>query len=53
MKTIAKFFDSLKKAERYQNRLYNKYDYVRLVRWPGFEENGVYIWEVRNNEQYQ
>lgn len=38
MKTINKQFDTLKQAERFQNRLYNRYDYVRLVSSPTFSE---------------
>jgi hypothetical protein len=47
MKTIVKHFDSLKKAEQYQDKLYDKYDHVRLVRWPSFSEAGDYAWEVK------
>lgn len=46
MKTITKHFDTLKQAERYQNRLYGRYDKVRLVRSPRFSEAGTYVWEV-------
>ena len=46
MKTITKTYKTLKQAERYQNRLYNKYGTVRLVKWPRFTEEGVYVWEV-------
>lgn len=48
MKTITKTFDTLKQAEACQNRLYNKYNYVRLVRSPRFTEEGVYAWEVKD-----
>jgi hypothetical protein len=44
--TIAKTFDSLKQAERYQNRLYGKYDKVELVKSPMFSESGIYVWIV-------
>ena len=47
MKRITKHFATLKKAEAYQNRLYNRYDHVRLVNWPRFTEEGNYEWEVR------
>jgi len=47
MKTITKQFSSMKKADTYQNMLYDKYDYVRLTRWPIFEESGTYVWEVK------
>ncbi len=44
---IAKHFDSLKQAERFQDQLYAKYDHVRLTRSPLFTEQGWYVWEVR------
>jgi hypothetical protein len=47
MKTITKNCKTLKQAEQHQNRLYNKYDYVRLVRSPRFSEDGIYAWEVK------
>jgi hypothetical protein len=43
---IVKTYETLKQAERYQNRLYSKYSTVRLVGWPRFTEAGRYIWEV-------
>lgn len=46
MKKITKHFDTLAQAERYQNRLYDKYDHVRLIDFPRFSESGTYIWEV-------
>ena len=48
MKTISKHFDSLKKVEKYQNRLYNKYDSVKLVSFPHFCESGMYIFIVND-----
>ncbi len=47
MKTITKTYETQKQAERYQNRLYGKYNTVRLVRWPRFTEAGKYTWEVK------
>ena len=47
MKTIKKYFDNLKQAERYQNRLNGKYDSVKLIDFPHFEENGFYCWSVK------
>jgi len=46
MKTITKMCKTLKQAEVYQNRLYNKYEHVRLVRSPCFTEEGIYQWIV-------
>ncbi len=46
-KKIAKNYDSLRKAERYQNRLYGKYESVKLVLFPVSSESGKYVWEVR------
>lgn len=47
MKTITKTYKTLKQAESYQNRLYNKYNTVRLVSFPRFSEEGVYVWQVQ------
>lgn len=49
MKTKAKrrkIFSSLKKAENYQQKLYDTYNHVRLVDWPRFGEAGRYTWEI-------
>ncbi len=43
---ITKYFKSLIQAERYQNRLYNRYDSVQLVKSPRFSEDGYYSWLV-------
>jgi len=47
MKRITKVFDTLKQAEQFQNRLYDKYNHVRLVSSPTFSEDGTYVWEVK------
>jgi hypothetical protein len=44
---IYKEYKSMKSAERYMNRLYNEYDYVRLVDFPKGSEKGVYVFEVK------
>jgi len=44
--TIRKYFRTLKEAERYQNRLYNKWYAVRLISAPIFSESGTYVWDV-------
>jgi hypothetical protein len=46
MNTIRKYFKSIKQAEKYQNKLYNKYNYVRLIQSPIFTEDGLYEWHV-------
>ncbi len=43
---ITKYCQTLRQAERFQNKLYDEYDTVRLVRSPLFEEEGLYIWNV-------
>jgi hypothetical protein len=48
VKTITKRFTKLRQAENYQNRLYFRYERVRLVRSPRFSEDGIYAWEVVN-----
>lgn len=47
MQKLSKECKTLKQAERYQNQLYTKYDYVKLIQWPRFGEKGNYIWEVK------
>ena len=47
MKRITKRYETMKQAERYQNRLYGKFGYVRLVRSPLSGESGDYVWEVK------
>ena len=47
MKNISKKCKSLNAAVAYQNRLYNQYNYVRLVKVPRWEESGIYVWEVK------
>ena len=34
-------------AEKIQEKLYSKYDYVKLIEFPRFEDFGIYIWEVK------
>lgn len=48
---LSKECKTLKAAERYQNQLYNKYNYVRLIQSPRFKEAGNYIWEVKGTQQ--
>lgn len=47
MKTVSKHFDTLEQAEKCQDKLYDKYNHVRLVKSPMFEESGTYTWEVK------
>lgn len=46
METISKQFKTLKQAEKYQNSLYTKFPYVRLVLFPIYSEEGQYTWEI-------
>lgn len=46
MRTISKTFNTLEQVNRYRNYLYSKFDHVRLIRSPRFQEAGVYVWEV-------
>ena len=48
MKTITKHFDTLKKASNYRNRLYSKYDEVKLLSFPVISEKGIYVFLVNN-----
>jgi len=45
---IARLFGNLKQAEKFQDKLYDKYNGVSLVRSPLFAEEGIYEWEVSN-----
>lgn len=45
-KYIKKEFTTLRQAEAYLNKLYAKYDYVRVVSAPMMSQAGVYIYEV-------
>jgi len=46
METITKYFKTIKQAEKYQNKLYSKFPYVRLFSFPQWSEEGQYIWEI-------
>ena len=46
MHTIERRFKTLKQAEKFQNSLYNKFPYVRLIYWPLFSEEGSYTWQI-------
>jgi hypothetical protein len=45
-KTISKTFKTPRQAESYQNRLYERFDSVKLLRSPMFSEEGAYTWQV-------
>lgn len=47
MKRIEKYCRNLHAAETFQNRLYNRYDHVRLIASPLLTESGFYKWEVK------
>ena len=46
MNTITKHFKSLKQAEKYQDCLYQNFNYVCLITFPIWSDGGTYIWEV-------
>ena len=46
MKRIKRFFNWINDAEKFQNRLYDKYNSVKLVAFPQFDKAGFYVWEV-------
>lgn len=47
MKRIKRFFNWQQQAEKFQNRLYNKYNSVKLVAFPSqLDKAGFYVWEV-------
>jgi hypothetical protein len=47
MTKVSKTFKTMKQATTYQNKLYSQYDYVQLVSFPMFSENGQYVWECK------
>ena len=49
MKTITKKFKSIKDAINFRSKLYEKYDFVKIIDAPLFDENGIYIFSVNNN----
>lgn len=46
MKQISKNFESMRKAQRFMEGLYNRYNYVRLSVFPRFSESGEYVFTV-------
>ena len=46
IKHVKKYCKTLKRAEGYQDMLYNIYDKVKLVKSPKYSEDGEYVWEV-------
>ena len=47
MRRIIKHCKPIAAAEKIQEKLYSKYDYVKLIEFPRFEDFGIYIWEVK------
>lgn len=47
MKTITKQFETIKQAEKFLNRLYNKFNSVSLIKFPINSEKGIYIYQVK------
>jgi hypothetical protein len=48
MQQITKQFETSRQAERYLEKLYGMYSYVRLIIFPRYSESGTYIFEVNN-----
>ena len=46
MKKIRRFFNFESQAISFQNRLYNKYNSVKLSTIPPMGKAGFYVWEV-------
>ena len=44
--TITKKFKTSRQAERYLERLYGMYSYVRLIGYPTFSEEGMYTFTI-------
>ena len=47
MSVIKKVFNNGDDASKFQNRLYERYDVVRVVDFPRSSEYGLYVWEVK------
>ena len=48
MKIIKRKFKTLEQAERCQSKRYDTFNYVKLIQYPSFSEEGIYIWQVTN-----
>ena len=46
MKQISKRFSTLRKAQSFMERLYLRYNYVRLSVFPRYSEDGEYVFTV-------
>lgn len=46
MQRITRTFDTMKQAEKFQEKLWNKYARIELVSFPMFSEAGKYVWFV-------
>lgn len=46
-KIIQEYHETLLDASARQNSLYDEFDNVKLVNFPCFSENGIYVWEVK------
>lgn len=46
MKQISKRFQTLRKAQRFMESLYLRYNYVRLSVFPRYSEDGEYVFTV-------
>ena len=44
---ICKRFNNMDEASVFQDKLYGRYDVVRLVDFPRTSDSGMYVWEVR------
>lgn len=47
MQQIKKQFETSRQAERYLEKLYGIYSYVRLIIFPRYSEAGTYVYEVK------
>lgn len=48
MRLIYKEYKTMKNAERYLNKLYNEYEYAKLIDFPRNSESGIYVFAVKN-----
>ena len=47
MSIIKKVFKNMDEASTFQNKLYEKYNIVRLIDFPRSSDYGLYVWEVQ------
>ena len=47
MQRISKKCKTEEEASKFQEKLYNRWDIVRLIQFPWSSDGGLYVWEVK------